>query len=111
MPVTDQVPYGKPTTEALGWPAVGPANKRLAMAREEYLLGNWLKRARKINWKIENDWRLEIINRINKNVIDMVYSSYLIALEKYLNIYRKNQLSRQVPYGKLGYRGPRQTGW
>ena len=59
MPVTEQVPYGKPTTEALGWPAGGPINKRLAMAREEYLPGNWLKRATKIKWKMENELRLE----------------------------------------------------
>ena len=65
MPVTEQVPYGKPTTEALGGPAGGPANKRLAMAREEYLPGNWFK----------------------KNI----YTRY-----------RKHQLVRQVPYGKLG---------
>ena len=59
MPVTEQVPYGKPTTEALGWPAGGPVNKTLAMAKEENLPGNWLKRATKNNWKIENKWRLE----------------------------------------------------
>ena len=49
MPVTEQVPYGKPTTEAPGGPAGGQANNRLAMAREEYLPGNWFKRAIKIN--------------------------------------------------------------
>ena len=48
IPVTEQVPYGKPTTEALGWLAGGPANKRLAKAREEYLQGNWFMGARKL---------------------------------------------------------------
>ena len=48
MPVTEQVPYGKPTTEALGWQAGGPANKRLAMAREVYLPGNWFKGPQKL---------------------------------------------------------------
>ena len=43
IPVTEKVPYSKPTTEALGWLAVGPANKRLAKAREEYLPENWFK--------------------------------------------------------------------
>ena len=47
MPATEQVPYGKPTTEALGRPAGGPVNKMLAMAREEYLPRNWLNRASK----------------------------------------------------------------
>ena len=49
MPVAEQVHYGNPTTGALGWPAEGPANKRRAMAKEEYLPGNWFKRAIKIN--------------------------------------------------------------
>ena len=46
-PVTEELPYGKPTTEALGRPAGELVNKRLAMAREEYLPRNWLKRASK----------------------------------------------------------------
>ena len=46
---TEQVPYGKPTTEALGRLDGGPVNKTLAMAREENLPGNWLKRATKNN--------------------------------------------------------------
>ena len=55
MPVTEQVPYGKPTTEVLGWLAGGPVNKKLAMAREEYLPENWQKRAKQIlteRWKM-----------------------------------------------------------
>ena len=73
-PVTEQVPYGKPTTEALGWPASGPANKRLAMAREEYLPESWLERDKKLadRWKMNCVWKL--INNINKNVIYMVYN-------------------------------------
>ena len=60
MPVTKQVPYGKPTTEALGWPADGPVKKKLAMAREEYLLRKLAQEGeKKINWKMENEWRLE----------------------------------------------------
>ena len=53
---TEHVPYGKPTTEALGRLAGGPINKMLAMAREEYLPGNWVKRAtQNKDRKIEND--------------------------------------------------------
>ena len=59
MPVTEQVPYGKLITEAIGWQAGGSAKKSLAMASEEYLPGNWSKGARKINWRRENEWRLE----------------------------------------------------
>ena len=47
MPDTEQVPYGKPTTEALGRPAGGPVNKRLAMAKGEYLPRNWINTASK----------------------------------------------------------------
>ena len=49
MPVTEQAPYGKPIAEAVGGLTGGQANKRLAIAREEYLAGTWFKRAIKIN--------------------------------------------------------------
>ena len=77
--VTEQVPYSKPTTEALGWLAGGPANKSLAKAREEYLPGNWFKGSKQLTkiWKMNDVWN--IINRVNKNVINMVYSSCLIT--------------------------------
>ena len=97
MSITEQVPYGKLTTEALGCQAGGPANKRLAIAREEYLPGNWFKGGpEKLTerGKMSDVWK--IINRINKNVINMVYSSCLIALGKYLHSYMKHTLSRQV---------------
>ena len=99
MPVTQQVPYGKPTTEALGWQAGGPANKRLAMAREEYLPGNWFKEPENLDeiGKTNSFWK--IMKTMNKNVINNVYSSSIIALGNYLSNYTKYQLSRHVPYG------------
>ena len=41
----------------------------------------------------------EVINRMNENIINIVYSSCLIAMGKHLHSDRKHQLSRQVPYG------------
>ena len=65
MPVTEKVTYGKPTTEALGWPAGGSVNKRLAMAREEYLPGNWLERDIKLTekWKENDVWKMINVNK------------------------------------------------
>ena len=79
MPVTEQVPYGKMTTEALGWQAGGPANKRLALAREEYLPGILFKGPEKLGEKGKTNDVWKIIKRMNKNVINMVYSSSQIA--------------------------------
>ena len=45
------------------------------MAREEYLPESWLERDKKLadKWKMNDVWK--IINKMNKNVINMVYSS------------------------------------
>ena len=61
MPVTEQVPYGKPTTEALGWPAGEPVNKRLASHGKRRIPARKLakKGQKNINWKTENEWRLQ----------------------------------------------------
>ena len=69
------------------------------MAREEYLPGNWFKGPEKLYeiGKTNDVWK--IIKRMNKNVINNVYSSSIIALGNYLSNYTKYQLSRQVPYG------------
>ena len=83
MPVTEQAPYGKLSTEALGRPAGGPVNKRLAMAKEEYLPGNWLKRAKKINREMENEWRLE--NDKCKQITILVQLNFLIQLLKIMH--------------------------
>ena len=99
MPVTEQVPYGKQTTEDLGWQAGVPANKRLAMAIEEYLPRNWFKGPEKLGQRGKTNDVWKIINRMNKNVINMVYSSGLIAMGNYLSNYTKYQPSKQVPNG------------
>ena len=66
MPVTEQVPYSKQTTEALGSLAGEPVKKRLALAREEYVPGNWQKRANKIlteRWKANDFWKMINVNK------------------------------------------------
>ena len=55
------------------------------MAREEYLQGNWFKGPEKLGERGKTNDVWKIIKRMNKDVINIVYSSSIIALE---NFYR-----------------------
>ena len=50
------------------------------MAREEYLPGNWLKWPEKLGERGKTNDVWHIIERMKKNVINIVYSSSIIAL-------------------------------
>ena len=69
------------------------------MAGEEYLPGNWFKGPENLDEIGRTNGFWKIIKTMNKNVINNVYRSTIIALGSYLSNYTRYQLSRQVPYG------------